>query len=130
MAQQTPAEDTNTDVSGLASSLLPPSGTFFSGWPPQQWQNYTTGHGANERPGVQQSFINSYHNAGFQNTLPDSPTLYRSYDLDRPLGSDEAISSTSRAQSDLFNAQIYQVCFTSYCGTLLTPIVGYERRRE
>jgi hypothetical protein len=135
MAQQNPAEDT-TDFSGLASSLLPPSGAFLSGWTRQQWQNFTASHNANDGPAVQQSFTNSYHNASFQNNLADSPTPYRPYDLneyrtpDRPLGSGEALAAASGVQSDSGNAQIYKVCFTGFFGTLLTQVLGYERQRK
>ena len=135
MAQQTQAEDTNTDFSGLASSLLPPSGAFFSGWTPQQWQSLTASHNASDRPAVQRASRNSYHNASFPNNLPDSPTPYQPYDpneypaSDRLLGSSEALAPASGAQSDSGHAQIYQVCFTGCCGTLLTSILGYGRQK-
>jgi hypothetical protein len=132
MAQPNLAEDTNTDFSGLASSLLPPSGAFFSGWTPQQWQNVTQRHNAHDMQGVQQRFANSYHGASFQNGLSDSSAAYQPNEFkasDRALSSGEASAPASAAPSDSAQIQFYQVCFASFCGTSLTQSAGYERQR-
>jgi hypothetical protein len=132
MAQLNLAEDANTDFSGLASSLLPPSGAFFPGWTPQQWQNVTRSHNAHDRQGAQQRFTNSYHGSSFQNDLQDSSVVFQPYDpnenraSDRELSSGEALAPISAAPSDSPQARFYQVCLTSYCGTLLTQSAGYE----
>jgi hypothetical protein len=135
MAQQNPVENGNTDFSGLASSLLPPSGTFFSGWTPQQWQNLAQSHNAHVMQGVPQPFTNSYHGASFQNYLSDSSAAYQPDDPNEYGASDHAFSpgrvSTppSVVPSDSSQVQFYQVCLGSYCGTLLTQIAGYEQQR-
>jgi hypothetical protein len=126
MAQQNLAEDTNTDFSGLASSLLPPSGAFFSGWTPPQWQNVNPSHNAHDKQGVRHRFTNSYNSASFQNDSQDSSVAYQPYDpneyqtSDRAPSSGEASAPASAAPSDSAHVQFYQVCLTSYCGTLLT----------
>jgi hypothetical protein len=135
MAQLNLAEDTNTDFSGLASSLLPPSGAFFSRWTPQQWQNITRSHSAHDVQGVQQRFTNSYHGSSFQNDLEDLSVAYQPYDPNENRASDHALSSgevsapVSATPSDSTQVRFYQVCLTSYCNTLLTQIAGYEQQR-
>jgi hypothetical protein len=135
MAQQNPVENGNTDFSGLASSLLPPSGTFFSGWTPQQWQNLAQSHNAHVMQGVPQPFTNSYHGASFQNYLSDSSAAYQPDDTNEYGPSDHAFSpgdvstTPSVVPSDSSQVQFYQVCLGSYRGTLLTQIAGYEHQR-
>src|SRR5436853_5452716 len=135
MAQQNRVENANTDFSGLASSLLPPSGAFFSGWTPQQWQNVAQSHNTHVMQGVPQPFINSYHGASFQNCLSESSAAYQPDDPNEYGPSNHAFSSGevstphSVTPSDSSQVQFYQVCLGSCCGTLLTQITGYEQQR-
>jgi hypothetical protein len=121
MAQQNRVENETTDFSGLASSLLPPSGAFFSAWTPQPWQNLAQSHNAYVMPGVSQPFTNSYHGASFPNYLSDSSTAYKPDNPNERGPSDHAWSpgevSTppSVVPSDSSQVQFYQVCLGSYC---------------
>jgi hypothetical protein len=132
MAQQNIVDDENTDFSGLASSLLPPSGAFFSGWTPQQWQNLTPSYNAQDSQLFQHHFTNPYESSSFQNDSPESSTAYHPYDpneyraSDRPLTSGEASAPASAEPLDSAQVQFYHVCVASYHGTLLTQKTGHQ----
>jgi len=133
MAQQNRAESDNTDFSGLASSLLPPSDAFFSRWTPQQWQNLAQSHNAHVMQGVPQPFTNSYHGTSFPNYLPDSSAAYQPDDpneygvSDHVFSSGEASTPPSVAPSDSSQVQFYQVCLGRCCSALLTQTTGYAQ---
>ena len=130
MAQQDLVEDANTDFSGLASSLLPPSGAFLSGWTPEKWQRFTPSHNIQ---GVQRSVSNPYTGTSFQNDPEDSS--YEPYDpyeygmADHAPSSGEMSGSASAAPSDSAQLQFYQVCSATCCGTSLTDVAGDEQQR-
>src|SRR5436305_707259 len=93
MALQNLFEDKVADFSGLASSLLPPSGAFFSGWTPQQWQNVPQNSNAHDLQGAQQPSTSSYHSSSFQKDLPDSLVPYQPNGPNDYGASDHTLSS-------------------------------------
>lgn len=130
MAQRSMAEETRTDYSGLASSLLPPSGPFFSGWTGQQWQDFSASCNTRDMPGGQRPSTKFCRNDSVANGAPDSATASQLYDATEhrasggALGFREASVPISAALAN--SAKAHQVCFMSYCGTLLTQIAGQQ----
>ena len=129
MAQQNAIEDTSTDFSGLASSLLPP----LSGWTREKWQNFTGSHNAHDTQDVRRPFSITSTGAPYQNGLMDSS--YGPYNpnefgtADHALSSGEISGSASVAPSDSAQVQFYQVCPAGCCSASLTDSAGDEQQR-
>ena len=130
MAQQVLVEDVDTDFSGLASSLLPPSGAFLSGWTPEKWHRFTPRH---DIQGVQRSVSNSYTGTPLQDDPEDSShEPYDPYEYgmaDHAPSSGEISGSASAAPSDSAQVQFYQVCSATCCDISLTEITEDEQQR-
>jgi hypothetical protein len=132
MAQSSSVEDPSTDFSGLASSLLPPSGAFLSGWAPQKWQRPTPSYSAHAMQNVQPPFSNSYNGAPLQTDLQGSS--HKLFDPNENGTSDHAPSSgelselASVTPSKSTQAEFYQVCPASCCATSLTQVAGHEQQ--